>query len=345
MESKVVIIRADGSAQIGMGHLMRCMSVGIALQGLGVKVYFLTSSEACLKLVKEKGFLGILLSRPYACMEEEAKETLSVASKLQAGLILVDSYRATVPYLEKIYQSIPVFYMDDLGRMDLPVNGLINYNIYGPDMGYESFYPKENRLLLGSTYAPVKPEFSAVLRARRRVPERIMVTMGGSDSLNIAGQLGERLALSLHEQVEILLICGRFSPHLEVVKALCMKYPQIHVLTDVPDMWNYMADSDLVITAAGSTIYELCTLGVPAVCCYYVENQRRIAEGISDKTSMINAGDFSKAPEQVLDTMIRAAEDLLQDFEKREQLSREMRQISDGLGAKRLAEALLGYME
>lgn len=345
MEQIVFGIRADGNKQIGMGHLMRTLSIALELKKENVQVIYITKEPQSKEFAEEKGFSCLLLPGNYEVMEDETEETLAYIDRYDIRLLLVDSYGATKDYLSCINDRVPVFYLDDLGRMGLPVSGLINYNIYGQDMGYEAQYPAGTVLMLGSKYAPVKTEFSQVPYEVRKEADRIMITMGGSDSLNIAGQLARKLLASVDRRVQITLISGRFSPHLEALQRLAGEDDRLRVLTDVHDMWNVMADSDIAISAAGSTMYELCTVGVPTVCCYYVENQRRIAEGFGSGMSMCNAGDFSKEPDKVLQRMVEETWCLLKNYEKRRRLSDEMRAVSYGKGTKRIVEKLIDYSE
>ena len=91
-------------------------------------------------------------------------------------------------------------------------------------------------------------------------------------------------------------------------------------------------------------MYELSSMGVPTVCCYYVENQRRIAEGFAKETCLYNGGDFAKEPELVMDRLIQGICNLVEHKEKREELSIRMKQVSDGKGAMRIAEVLYDTM-
>lgn len=341
MNSINIAIRADGSAKIGMGHLMRCLSIALALKEVGIQVVFITGNEQSKEFIAEKGFSCVQLSGQYETMEAEVEDTVDILREKSIKLLLVDSYQATETYLVQLNVVVPVFYMDDIGRMRLPVSGLINYNIYGRSMGYEAHYPEETRLLLGSQYAPVKAAFRNTPYDVREKVSNILVTMGGSDALNIAGRLGAVLLEALPQDITLTLVCGRFSPHLEKVRALAaQEKKRIKVLTDVSDMWNVMQQSDLAIAAAGSTMYELCTMGVPTICCYYVENQRRMAECFGRETSMLNAGDFSENPKQVIETIRDYTRKLVGSVSMRKQLAAEMQEVSDGMGAWRIAEAL-----
>ncbi len=334
-------IRADGNVKIGMGHLMRTLSIAIALKEQQINVFYITNDIESKRFVEERGFSCYLLPNVSDDMECEVEETLAFIKDKQIRLLLVDSYNATEAYISALRSQVKVCYVDDLGRMSLPVSALVNYNIYGDNMGYEQFYPSDVTLLLGSKYAPVKPQFSETSYEVRKTVKNIMITMGGSDSFNITGKLAQELMAVLDKDVTFTLVCGRFNPHLQTLYALGKKDPRVNVLTDVTNMWDVMAESDLCISAAGSTMYELCVMGVPTVCCYYVENQRRIAEGFAEQIGLCNAGDFSKEADSVLLRICKEIQTLHKDYETRKDLSEKMKQLCDGSGAKRIAEALI----
>ena len=295
----MVGIRADGNGKLGMGHLMRCMSIAYALQEQGMECIFYTAEQEAGSFLQERGFRCRVLYTDYQDMESELPFLKQMLKEDGCRLILIDSYQMTQKYIDELMKQCRVYYLDDTGDCRLTADGIINYNIYGQDLGYEAWCPFETRLLLGAEYAPVKKPFTETAYQVRDSVSRIMITMGGSDALNIAGQLTERLLGIMAEDVEIDLICGRFNPHLDTLKEMARQEQRIHVLVDVKDMWNKMAAADMVVSAAGSTMYELSAMGVPTVCCYYVENQRRIAEGFAEKVQMVNAGDFSADGEAV----------------------------------------------
>ena len=336
----VILIRADGNENLGMGHLMRCMSIARALEKANTKCIFLVAQEQAGAYVKEKGFACEVLNTDYSDMEAEFPFLEALAKKYLPQCWLVDSYQITQEYLSLLRETAPVFYMDDTGEKVYDADGLINYNIYAPDLGYESQCPVGMQLLLGADFAPVKNEFLSTGHCVRDEVRNVLITMGGSDKLNIAGALCRSLLDSLSEKICITVICGRFNSHLEELKQLQSKEPRIRILVDVPDMWNRMREADIAVSAAGSTMYELSAMGVPTVCCYYVENQRRIAEGFASMIGMANAGDYSQEPDESMEQMKNAVCKLAASKEERECLSLRMKQIVDGLGAERIAGEL-----
>lgn len=345
----VIGIRADGNSKIGMGHLMRCLSIAQALKEEEMKVLFFTAAQESAAVILERGFACEVTGVPYDRMEEELPFLCDALRKNGVNLLLTDSYQVTERYMAALNEICPVFYLDDTGEKIYPSFGLINYNIYGDLLPYRKRVSEKTKLLLGSKYAPVRAEFrNTPYEVRDRV-KTILITMGGSDALNISGALCGKLLQVLSETVEIKVICGRFNPHLSslqnMAEAANRDVRRIDVLVDVKDMWNHFAEADLCISAAGSTMYELATMGVPTVCCYYVENQRQIAEGFAVKTPVVNAGDYSADGPAVLDTILREIAALTGDREKRYALSEAMKQVTDGKGAFYLASALKKYME
>lgn len=379
----IIAIRADGNETLGMGHLMRCMSIAKALEKRGAQCVFFVAQEQAGVFIREKGFCCEVLGTDYRDMEAELprlKEIVgrySVKLACESGMLesqttkllcakemvqcdileqaqrealvendtlnlwLVDSYQITRKYLQELQKMCPVFYLDDTGAQVYEADGVINYNIYGDELEYTSKCPEAMKLLLGANYAPVKEEFVKTPYTVREDVQNVLITMGGSDKLNITGVLSQSLLQKLPERIELTLICGRFNPHLQELLQLQERNKRVHVLVDVADMWKHMSQADVAVSAAGSTMYELSAMGVPTVCCYYVENQRRIAEGFASKVGMCNAGDFSAEPETVLKRMTEAVCELVADRAAREALSGRMKQVADGQGAVRIARELL----
>ena len=69
----MVIIRADGNARIGAGHLMRCIAIAeelVLLEGRRA-VIFLCADEPSGDMADEHGFRSYVLGTDYQDMESE----------------------------------------------------------------------------------------------------------------------------------------------------------------------------------------------------------------------------------------------------------------------------------
>ncbi len=105
-------------------------------------------------------------------------------------------------------------------------------------------------------------------------------------------------------------------------------------------MRGLLSDSDVVISATGSTIYEISALGVPMVVFYFAENQRQGAEALEKLTDIVNAGCFAEDGAAVAERVTQALTKCILDKSYRERLSRQEKKLIDGKGAKRIAEQL-----
>ena len=368
-------VRVDANEKIGMGHLMRCRTIALELAKAGCRVVFFTSHKKCTELLKQWGFEACLLETDPYSADLEVPFLTGLLKEKKVSLLLVDSYQVTPEYLLGLQEQLPVYLMDDLGDQAFPVQGIINYNLYAKDLPYGQLYEGEvcggelcggvkepPKFLLGSEYAPVRKEFSQVqsrvARAQGEISQaqsdgsqmpqeeesHILITMGGSDPLEITGTLAERIVQEWNEENDYVLdlVCGAMCAGRERLVQLSEQYKgKICLHTNVQDMWNLMAKARIAVCAAGSTMYELCTVGVPTITCYYVENQKKAAMAFGRDTLVLNAGDYRKDPKGVLDRILEQIESLWKDSEKRLATVRSMQKLVDGKGAERIAEALM----
>ena len=106
-------------------------------------------------------------------------------------------------------------------------------------------------------------------------------------------------------------------------------------------MSTLMRTCDIAISAAGSTLYELCAIGVPAIGFYFADNQRQNMETFGKMTPIMNAGDFSIQEEAVFEFIEKGLRLLIESKQLREKISIAMRTLVDGKGAERLADAMM----
>ena len=282
--------------------------------------------------------------------------------------ILVDSYFVTPRYLEKLRCFSQVILMDDEKKAVFPCDGLVNYSIYGKTLGYEQDYPGETALFLGLEYMPLGEQFRDCAYEVRDVVEDILFTTGGGDGFHAALHMAQRLVRKKAADAERgddedpdrqigggqrereftgssktptwHIVCGPYHPDKEALERLADRYPFLRVHKNVTHMSRLMQTCDVAVSAAGSTLYELCSVGVPTVGFYFVENQRLNMETFGRATCVKNAGDFSEEPERVLDFIEKEVEVLCRERTLREKISRNMKTIVDGRGADRLAQGL-----
>ena len=345
-----VIIRADGNKEIAMGHIMRCLSVADAMRE-AAEVIFVTAGSETKELIGERGFQNEVLGTDYRDMEGELSAFSHFLTEHPAQLILVDSYFVTERYMEALGKLTKTAYMDDMGQPVYPLTVLINYNIYAGELPYKRWYkeagltlPKE--LLTGCLYAPLRKEFRKGLcsRAGEMVTD-VLITTGGGDMANAAAAICRRLIGEIeageHKGVHYHIVCGPFAADRELLHALSAVHAQLVIHENVTNMSELMEKCDIAVSAAGSTMYELCSMRLPAVCFYFAENQRQMAEYFDKRTEIRNAGNILENREAVLERLLARLGELERDSALRERIRRQMSELTDGRGAVRLAEKLI----
>lgn len=366
----MIVIRADANSKIGMGHVMRCLSVADALLKRGEEVLFVTADDTPVPLLTKKGIPYRVLHTDYADMEAELPELWEVLRELPQGAespdatlaqkntsILVDSYYVTEKYLAALKKRITTIYMDDIYAFSYPVDMLINYNIYGEEMGYEKDAAfADTKLLLGANYVPLREEFSAgagyvqsrkelSLGAANVTPAEeggILITTGGSDSFNLAGQLlMEAMKYDALKEKEYHVVSGSLNPHIGELQALAQKHENIHIHCNVTNMAELMAESEVALSAGGSTLYELCAVGVPVIAFSFAENQERLVQTFVKRGIAQYGGNYRTDGNKMIQNTIAGLETLLEDKNLRSEYRKKARTLVDGKGAERIAEALL----
>ena len=136
-------------------------------------------------------------------------------------------------------------------------------------------------------------------------------------------------------------VVGSLSEDLEAIKDIADDSKgRIEVKHNVCDMKSLMVSSDLAVSAAGSTLYELCACGVPTINYILADNQKLVSESFRDKGVMLSAGDVRDNP-LFYENLYSMINDLSKDEKKRRELSERAHCLIDGNGAARLAEAII----
>ncbi len=344
-------IRVDGNNQIGLGHIMRCLTIAKALKKQGEDVLFILADETCCGLIEGNGFARCVLNSDYSDLEKETDELLSVLKKHKINRLLLDTYFVTPYYLETLREELVTFYIDDVGAFDYPVNMLINYNIFAKQGHYpytcgptdeHAYAGARTVLLAGAAYAPVRDEFKEYAKDTRREVKDIFLSLGGSDAYNLSCKIIRRILP--FGKWNIHVVCGPFNGFKDELRALAEENSCIFVYENVKEMWKLMSQCDMAVSAAGSTMYELSVSGLPVITFSFVENQRKIAEGFADREAAVSAGHYCPAGEtEFLDRLEGLIGELAEDYDLRRKLAGNASAGIDGKGASRIAKAILEY--
>jgi UDP-2,4-diacetamido-2,4,6-trideoxy-beta-L-altropyranose hydrolase len=340
-----LLIRADASAQIGTGHLMRCLALSQAWQETGGTACFVlacpaTSLEARLRA---EGMEVVYLDGVEAGSHEDAARTAVLAEQLQVQWIVVDGYHFGADYQHYLKTAgFCLLFIDDYAHAsNYYADIVLNQNIYAQ---VEMYTQRETytRLLLGTEYVLLRREFWKWRDRVRPVPakaRKILVTLGGSDPDNVTLTVIQALQLLPDDDWEAIVLAGGQNPNYQTLAAAVAAEPRIQLRQNVTNMPELMAWADIAVSASGSSVWEFGLLGVPTLITELAENQRLVAAGLANTSTMINLGWYSDL--RTAD-VAQSLQSLLSDAAKRQQLSQLGRQLVNGNGAKAVVTHLQG---
>ena len=336
-----VLIRADGNEKIGSGHIMRTKSIANELKGLGAKVLYALADERGKRLINDE-FQSVVLSSNYECLDDEINALSSVIKEQKIKLILLDSYFVTPKYFKELKKLAKVAYIDDLDAFAYECEALINYGAFFDKNEYKARQNLAKKHFLGSEFAPLRAEFGSTQKSSKNTQKKqVLLTTGNTDLLGIMPRLLEAfLSDESLKNLEFLAISGAFNEHENKLLALSAKHKNIKVLKNPENMAQIMAEADFVLSAGGSTLYELASLAKAVICFSIAANQNNI-KSWAEAGAMLYAGDAKADSHSVVAKSLNLLKSLLNDENLAKTLGQKAHFFVDGKGAIRLAKELL----
>ncbi len=344
----MIVFRADGNSKIGAGHIMRCLSIADAAVNKSEEVIFYTAGNEFSEIIKTRRITNIVLRTDFMQMESELVLFKVELLKNKPSIVFVDSYFVTKDYLCELLDICHSYggklvYIDDVLAFDYPCDILINYNIYGPDkeQDYISLYGNKcPTLLLGVDYVPLRKEFSiAKPRLAKERPTDILVSTGGADMSHIAlasTQYISKLNNCNLSKLKYHILVGAMNDDKEEIEHIASRCDNIEVHFNVKDMLGLIKSCDIAVSAAGSTLYELCATQTPTITYILADNQIPGAEGFAKRGLMMCVGDIRLVgQEKLVKNIFDALNKIINEF------SEYKLNIKIGDGANKILEKIL----
>ena len=355
-----VAFRADASVAIGAGHVMRCLTLADALRERGAECIFLSRDHAANlhEIVEARGHSilslggvdGVTSQNPsvigYAHwlgvdLQRDVDDTRSRLASLHLDWLVVDHYALDVQWEESMRPFCSrIMAIDDLADRNHSVDLLLDQNLGAVASHYEYKVPKKCVLLLGPRYALLRQEFvklriHSLFRRNKGNLYKLLITMGGVDREDVTSSVLDALELcDLQEGFAVTVVMGPSAPWIDkvIAKVERLSFPTV-VLENAHNMGELMRDADLAIGGAGSTAWERCCLGLPSLQIVLAENQRRIANALSQA----GAAYFLDRSNLEVD-LVQMMKSLAQDHMRLVRMSAAAAQVTDGQGAERVVQ-------
>lgn len=387
-----IYFRTDGNSTIATGHLMRCLAIARACAKKNAAVAFIVSDEQSLSLLQEnfayaQEFETLCLHSDYTDMPAELMTLFALtapadnAASDRKPWIFVDSYYATPKYLSALRDVFRVAYLDDLRSFDCPVDLVINYDTDKNCI----YYASARCRLLGAQYTPLREQFENTAYTVRPSAGNVLLSTGGTDPYAVAYHLLDAVyhtqaddmrktkpttstadshlpvhdaSLSCPPDIPLLqslhyhILTSSANTRYDALLSYAKEQPAVHIHKNVTDVASLMASCDLAVCAGGTTLCELCAVGVPTVSYLMADNQLTAVKTYAAAGLIPYAGDvrpeaartteaLSPVNRSVIAAVLSFMTYMSQNMSMRQKSSQSMRAFLDGTGAVQIAGALL----
>lgn len=359
--SKKIWIKANGNETVATGHIRRCMSIADELIKRGMDVEFILSDDDSAHVLRvlsdqdgavyDARILHTSFSEPLGDLDVYA----DIFEDEAPDFFLVDSYYVTPEYmsrlkdlLDKSGKQTKLGYIDDFNKDDYPVDLLVNYDVSGPEDNYSAKVK-----LLGAEYAPLRPEFGQMDFEIRPRATRVFLSAGGTDPYQII----KSILSEIYEDdspcrrvldvtgLEAEVIVGTLfdEDYKRELEALAKKHNAITLHGFVNNMPELMRSCDFAVSAGGTTLYELCAVGVPTVVFSMADNQVEFAKGFDKQGAAKYAGD-ARNDRRLVQKMVTWGTAAVENPGFRKRMSDKARSIVDGKGTEKIVDAIIELM-
>lgn len=312
---------------IGLGHVSRCASIYDEIIKRGLDVDFIVNAD-----VSDVKFMQQIkaINQPWLNQDYLAENVYN------QNYCIVDSYLATRDLYEVIAEkSQRAVYIDDTNRIDYPPGYVVN-----PSLNTGEMYKDMNsgRYLVGADYIILRKPFTSVGRKKcNNHVKEVLITIGGFDVRGLTSLILCELALKYKDIKFNVIVDNNATNTLGMSKERLDNVFE-HKNLDAQSMKEVMMKSDLAVTAAGQTIYELIATKTPFIPIQVVDNQRYNIEGLkkinpNQPVLAYNESSFANSLVDLFETMLKV--------KKRKSLLTVYNNTIDGLGAQRIVDTLL----
>lgn len=334
-----ILIRCDGSTEIGLGHVVRCLALADEFsRAHDCTVTFAMRRDALgVRLCDERGYRVVRGLTPN--LPDDGVWLRNLSQDLQAEILILD-VRDELP--RQVIQRLK-----DEGLYIVTIDDPTDRRL-DADLAFYPPIPQLRQLdwlgFIGKRYAGwewviTRPEFSApTTRETSSHRPVILVTMGGSDPAGMTAKAVEGLN-GVEGDCEMVIVLG---PGFQDDQALnvqleCATHPYT-VERHSTKMWEVMNHVDFSLASFGGTAYELAVMQVPSVLIGLTQDH------VKSASAFVNAGIAMclGQHEQVTPQMItQATTQLLNDPGRLHQMRMRAKHIMKGGGSQRIADTIL----
>ncbi|MEC1734957.1 UDP-2,4-diacetamido-2,4,6-trideoxy-beta-L-altropyranose hydrolase [Bacillus mojavensis] len=342
-----ILFRTDASIEIGTGHVMRCLTLAHALRKKGANMIFICRDLQghLAEVIREKQFDLIMLPEPKKNVfipkttphsdwlgvpwYVDAAETISAMKDMNKdiSLLIIDHYAIDINWEMNVKKHVKkMMVIDDLADRLHDCDILLDQNLYHHYKDrYVKLVPESCKQYLGPEYVLLRDEFYSFLPHhinRDGSVKKILVFFGGSDPTNETKKVIKAFQQLSPHDIELDIVIGNTNTHKNEIESICNIHDYCNFHCQVNHIAELMYNADLAIGAGGTTTWERCYLGLPAIVITVAENQESIAQTLDQLGAIKYLGPKESVKES---DIVLAIQDMMNNPLSLQQMSRKAR--------------------
>jgi len=259
-----ILIRADSSSQIGLGHIMRDLVLATHYPDD-------TVTFACQNLA---GTIMDKIPHPvHLLSSNNPEELIALIHALKIDMVIFDHYDIDANYEQRIKDQtgITIFSLDDTYEKH-HCDILLNHNISADKNRYIGSVPPHCELRCGSAYTLIRDEFKKEKSQIREKIYDIFIAMGGADTANITLDILEALKSTLR----FCVVTTTANKHLKLLQNYAQKNNNITLHINSTEIAKLLNQSRLAIITPSVMVHEVLFMEIPFICIKTAPNQEDI---------------------------------------------------------------------
>lgn len=344
-DARGIVFRMDGSRELGLGHISRCISLASAIREiLSEKSLEIPVDFVCQGFEGAKNYLeGSEISENVYWLDksddgfDKFKEILR---KLNPYVVVtdinltdrVDEYLKTIHPATHISLHESNFSLLKGDRVIAPTIRPLN-PAPGATLGVTHF--------TGHKYVLISPDIIRIQEnavSPQNPPRKVLVTMGGADPGGLTSKVLSAIRALNNPNINWVVVLG---PANGQDKLKFMRDYPAHIKylegSEIgrAGFFAQLASSDAIITNGGTTLYETLTLGRPAIAIPQNDFEGDIIDILVEEKACVTTIENTSA--KILETLDMFFDDAFD----RSTLSENAKKLFDGLGVNRVAEMIV----
>lgn len=334
-----VFFRLDASDTIGIGHLIRCLTLAKSFLENDVIVVFIcvNISHSLAQLIVTE---GIILEKIDSFDDElkDAHNVVEVLGKYPKGFIVVDHYELSISWHLVINKEVhKIVVLDDLANRPLFCHLLINSSCFNKS-AYQNLVPEFCEQMLGPEFVILKPEYLYFKKSHwQEKIRKVFIFMGGADSKNVTSKIIEAFSHTTFDGISFDIVIGSSNLQKREIEKLVALKNNFTIYQNRPHLADLMQSADIAIGAGGTSAWERICVGLPSAIITLAENQVSLTENLSDMGLVTYLGHYNVVTTQMIrDFLVKEI-----SFGRLKKKFSETKRLCDGLGVERICQSIL----